>query len=347
LAIAAAPEHSARSLGVQNLALAPILGSATTAPATTAEAGRTEAAVLGRLQILVDADHRRHETSHRYREQKAVQRHLRTLCEDLDELLGQLGESARHHHVETVDPLLINAVAIATELARRLPCGRLRRNAPTAHVAVDVLDEVDVQRTLVLLEELDAELDRTARGDKGDRGAPALARAVLARIDALARAAASGRTRSRRLRTPPTDHANGGGCTPSTEGCPRQGEGAPAEAGAQARSGEEELLRPSGRTATRNRPVPGFELDADASLAPNGWRWRVRPRRLDGSLGQPVAVRLTLAEAERIRQRYVIAVYEPLTAPRAHPRRASAYADAPVAPAVAPAHSPEQSSPTI
>jgi hypothetical protein len=305
LAIAATPEHYARSLDVQNLALAPILGSATTAPTTTAEAGSTEAAVPGRLQILVDADHRRLATAHRYREQQAVQRHLRTLCEDLDELLGQLGEAARHHHVETVDPLLITAVALATELARRLPCGQLRRNAPTAQVAVDVLDEVDVQRTLVLLAELDAELDRTARGDKAGRGAPALARAVLARVDALARAAASGRTHARQLRTPPTDHANDGGWTPSTEGRAHRCENARAEAGAQARSGEEELLRPSGRAATRNRPVPGFELDADASLAPDGWRWRVRPRRLDGSLGQPVAVRLTLAEAERIRQRCV------------------------------------------
>jgi hypothetical protein len=64
-------------------------------------------------------------------------------------------------------------------------------------------------------------------------------------------------------------------------------------------SAEEELLRPSGRAAAGNRPVPGFELDADASLAPDDGRWRVRPRPLDGSLGPPVAVGLTLAEAER------------------------------------------------
>jgi len=51
--------------------------------------------------------------------------------------------------------------------------------------------------------------------------------------------------------------------------------------------------------------VPGLKLDADAALAPDDRRWRVRPRRLDGSLGQPVTMRLTLAEAERIRQRCV------------------------------------------
>jgi hypothetical protein len=58
---------------------------------------------------------------------------------------------------------------------------------------MDVLDEGEVLRTLVLVEELDAELDRTARGD-GAALAPAFARAVLARIDALATAAASCRT---------------------------------------------------------------------------------------------------------------------------------------------------------
>jgi hypothetical protein len=290
-------------MDVQN-PLAPILGTATTAPPRTAEAGRTEAAAPGRLQILVDADHRRQETAHSDREQQAARRHLRTLCEDLDELLGQVGEAVRRNHVEAVDPLLINAVAIAAELARRLPCGELQQNAATAHVAVDVLDEADVLRTLGLLEALDAELDRTARGDGAAR-APCLARAVLARIDALARAAASGRTRSRQLRTPPTDPANGDGWTPSTKGCGHQGEGALPEAGAHARRVETELLRPSGIAATRNRPIPGFELDAEAALAPDDWRWRVRPRRLDGSVGQPVAVRLTLAEAERIRQRCV------------------------------------------
>jgi hypothetical protein len=290
-------------MDVQN-PLAPILGTATTAPPRTAEAGRTEAAAPGRLQILVDADHRRQETAHSDREQQAARRHLRTLCEDLDELLGQVGEAVRRNHVEAVDPLLINAVAIAAELARRLPCGELQQNAATAHVAVDVLDEADVLRTLGLLEALDAELDRTARGDGAAR-APCLARAVLARIDALARAAASGRTRSRQLRTPPTDPANGDGWTPSTEGCADRGEGALGEAGVQARRVETELLRPSGIAATRNRPIPGFELDAEAALAPDDWRWRVRPRRLDGSVGQPVAVRLTLAEAERIRQRCV------------------------------------------
>jgi hypothetical protein len=304
LAIAATPECCRSHREVKNPLLAPILGTATTAPPRTAEAGRTKAAAPGRLQILVDADHRRQDAAHSDREQQAARRHLRTLCEDLDELLGQVGEAVRRNHVEAVDPLLINAVAIAAELARRLPCGELQQNAAEAHVAVDVLDEADVLRTVGLLEALDAELDRTARGD-GAAQAPCLARAVLARIDALARVAASGRTRSRKLLTPPTHHANGDGWTPSTEGCAHRREGALGEAGVQARSAEEQLTRPSDTPAAGNRSVPGFELEADASLAPADWRWRVRPRRLDGSLGQPVAVRLTLAEAERIRQRCV------------------------------------------
>jgi hypothetical protein len=304
LAIAATSECYGRHREVKNPLLAPILGTATTAPPRTAEAGRTKAAAPGRLQILVDADHRRQDAAHSDREQQAARRHLRTLCEDLDELLGQVGEAVRRNHVEAVDPLLINAVAIAAELARRLPCGELQQNAAEAHVAVDVLDEADVLRTVGLLEALDAELDRTARGD-GAAQAPWLARAVLARIDALARVAASGRTRSRKLLTPPTHNANGDGWTPSTEGCAHRREGALGEAGVQARSAEEQLTRPSDTPAAGNRSVPGFELEADASLAPADWRWRVRPRRLDGSLGQPVAVRLTLAEAERIRQRCV------------------------------------------
>jgi hypothetical protein len=258
----------------------------------------------GRLKLLVDADQRRQETAHSDREQQAARRHLRTLCEDLDEVLGQVGQAVRRNQVEAVDPLLINALAIAAEVVRRLPCGEPEQNAAAAHVGVDILDEADVLRTLGPLEALDAELDRTARGDSAAQ-APWLARAVLARIDALARVAASGRTSSRQPRTPPIDHANGGGRTPSTEGCAHRGEGALGEAGIQARSGEEGLTRPSDTAAAVNRPVPGFELDADAALAPDDWRWRVRPRRLDGSLGQPVAVRLMVAEAERIRQRCV------------------------------------------
>ena len=204
----------------------------------------------------------------------------------MDELLGQLAAAARHHHGEAADPLLIDAIAIAAELARRLPCGELQENAAATHVAVDALDEADVLRTLVLLEELDAQLDRTARGD-GAALAPALARAVLARIDALTRAAASGRTRSRELLTPLNDHANGDGWTPSTEGCAHRSDGALGEAGAQARRGEEELLRSSGRAAAGNRPVPGFELDAEASLAPDVRRWRVRPRRSAARSARP------------------------------------------------------------
>ena len=154
---------------------APSLGTCTTTPPRTAEPGRTEAAAPGRLQLLVDADHRRHETAHRDREQQAARRQLRTRCDDLDELLGQVGEAVRRNHAEAVDPVLINAVAIRAELVRRLPCGELQQNAAAAHVAVDVL-EADVLRTLGLLEALDAELDRTARGD-GAAQAPELARA--------------------------------------------------------------------------------------------------------------------------------------------------------------------------
>jgi hypothetical protein len=123
-----------------------------------------------------------------------VRRRLRTLCEDLDEVLGQVGDAVRRDHVRAAARLLIDAVAIVAELARRLPPGELGQNAAAVHVVVDALDELDVQRALVLLEELDAELDRTARGG-GAAQAPALADSLGAGIDALARAAASGRTR--------------------------------------------------------------------------------------------------------------------------------------------------------
>jgi hypothetical protein len=230
VAIAATSEGCGRRLGFTTLACAPIVGTATPAPPCAAEAGRTEPAAPGRLQVLVIDNHRLQETAHRSREQQAVRRHLRTLCEDLDELLGRLGDAARQHHVEAADPLLVTAVAIAAELARRLPCEELRQNAPTAHIAVEVLDEVDVLRTLVLLEELDGDLDRTASGDRAAR-APALARTVLARIDALARAAASGRTRSRqrgRVSIRPGDSTRSHACCGDEQSPPDRRRATPA-----------------------------------------------------------------------------------------------------------------------
>ena len=181
-------------MDVANLPLAPLLATAAETTPTALKAGRIEGAP-GALQIRVDADPRRRETALSDRDQQVARRHLRTLCEDLDELLGQVGEAARHHHVEAAAPLFIAAVAIAAELAWRLPGREVQQNAAAARVCVDVLDEADVLRTLGLLTELDAELDRTARGD-GTARAPEMARALLARIDTLGRASASGRTRS-------------------------------------------------------------------------------------------------------------------------------------------------------
>ena len=125
-----------------------------------------------------------------------LHRRLRTLCEDLDELLGQVGDAVRRDRVEEARRVLGHAVVIATELAEQLSPGVPGQWRPTPHVVESVLDEVDVQRTLVHLEELDAELEHRARG-RGTRRAAALADSLVNEIGDLTCAAASGRARPR------------------------------------------------------------------------------------------------------------------------------------------------------
>jgi hypothetical protein len=150
-----------------------------------------------RLQSLKSEDRCRRETAHADQEMRIVRRHLRTLCEDLDEVLGQVGDAVRRHHVEVAARLLDDAVAIAAELARRLPPGEGgEQEVPPLHVVVHALGEVEVQRSLGLLEKLDAELDRSARGGAAAE-ASGLADRLGTEIDALAAAAASGQIRAR------------------------------------------------------------------------------------------------------------------------------------------------------
>ena len=134
--------------------------------------------------------------AHADQERRELHRRLRTLCEDLDELLGQVGDAVRRDRAPEGARLLGHAMVIATELAERLAPGASGRRSSTLRVVASVLDEVDVQRTNVLLEELDAELDHTARG-RGGRRAAALADGLVSEITDLAGAAASGRARAR------------------------------------------------------------------------------------------------------------------------------------------------------
>jgi hypothetical protein len=102
--------------------------------------------------------------------------------------------------VKVAARLLDAAVAIAAELARGLPPAEGGQTAGTPHLVVDTLDEVEVQRSLGLVQELDAELERTARGGSAPE-APGMAGRLGTEIDALAAAAASGQVRTR-IRSP-------------------------------------------------------------------------------------------------------------------------------------------------
>jgi hypothetical protein len=141
--------------------------------------------------------------SHDELERQAVRRHQRTLCEDLDELLGRLADAVRREHVTAVARLLDGASAVATELARSLPSPEGGRSVAGPCLFVDTPDEAQVQRAHRLLVDLDAELDRTARGG-GAAGAPALAGCLRRVVDSLRRCdqggsdgAATGRAEAR------------------------------------------------------------------------------------------------------------------------------------------------------
>ncbi|HEY0409099.1 MAG TPA: hypothetical protein VGE42_02420, partial [Candidatus Dormibacteraeota bacterium] len=117
-------------------------------------------------------------------ELQAVRRHQRTLCEDLDELLGRLADAVRREHATATARLLDGAAAVATELARSLTRPEGGRSVAGACLLVEAPDEAQVQRAHRLLVELDAELDRTARGG-GGAGAPVLAGCLRRVVDSL------------------------------------------------------------------------------------------------------------------------------------------------------------------
>lgn len=102
----------------------------------------------------------------------------------------------RHDRAGEAARLLGQTVVITAELAGRLPRRAPARGRPLPHVLECVLDEVDVHRTLKLLEELDTELDHATRGCGAGR-AGALADSLVLEIGDLTWAAASGRTRPR------------------------------------------------------------------------------------------------------------------------------------------------------
>jgi hypothetical protein len=114
---------------------------------------------------------------------QVVRRHQRTLCEDLDELLGRLADAVRREHATAAARLLDGAAAVATELARSLPRTEGGRGVAVPCLLVAAPDEAQVQRAHRLLVELDAELDRTAHG--GGAGAPALAGCLRRVVDSL------------------------------------------------------------------------------------------------------------------------------------------------------------------
>jgi hypothetical protein len=122
--------------------------------------------------------------SHDELERQAVRRHQRTLCEDLDELLGRLADAVRREHVTAAARLLDGAAAVTGELARSLPSPHGGRSHAGPRLFTDTPDEAQVQRAHRLLVELDAELDRTARGD-GDAAAPVLAGCLRRVVDSL------------------------------------------------------------------------------------------------------------------------------------------------------------------
>jgi hypothetical protein len=144
------------------------------------------------LQLLQGDDRRRRRAALADVEQQTARRHLRTLCEDLDQVLGQVGDAVRRDHAQAAARLLTRAVAIAAELARRLPRSPGESNSTSGRPVIDSLDEVKVQRSLALVQALDAELDRAARGGTTPE-APELAGRLGTQINALAAAAASGR----------------------------------------------------------------------------------------------------------------------------------------------------------
>jgi hypothetical protein len=123
------------------------------------------------------------------RSARLLHRRLRTLCEDLDELLGRVAEAVRLNRVTAAAALLVDAVTIAGELASRLSVAR-RAKVGVVHPTAEGLDEAEVLRALVLIRGLDDEVHRTAQGG-GDGDASLRAGALLTAIRTLAEVARS------------------------------------------------------------------------------------------------------------------------------------------------------------
>ena len=128
------------------------------------------------------------------RRREVALRRLRTLCEDADELLGQVAEAARFGDAEAA----LGPLTAVRDVAR-LILQRLRRPVPAGPQAArpDALEEDRVLATLALVEELDFQLRDAHIGYRGAGWrAGLLAEKLVVEIDQLTAAAASGRTRA-------------------------------------------------------------------------------------------------------------------------------------------------------
>jgi hypothetical protein len=118
---------------------------------------------------------------------RLLRRRLRTLCEDLDEVLARVAEAIRQHRGGAAASLLFDAVGIAGELASHLSVARLAL-VDDAPPTMDGVHELDVLRTMVCVRILDGDLQRAAQGEGGG-DASLRAGELLASIRTLAEAA--------------------------------------------------------------------------------------------------------------------------------------------------------------
>jgi hypothetical protein len=128
-------------------------------------------------------------STRRNRSGRLLHRRLRTLCEDLDELLGRVGEAVRQHRVTAAAGLLVDAVALAGELDSHLSVAA-HPGDDVVRPTVETLQEAEVLRVVDRVRGLDDELHRAAQGG-GDGDGSVQARALLAAIRRLAEAARS------------------------------------------------------------------------------------------------------------------------------------------------------------
>jgi hypothetical protein len=142
------------SCSAEHLLLARILEEPCSGPAPLESIARTRAEQLDGV-VTARAQRRRTEAHHR----------LRSVCEDIDELLGQAAEAARRGDTEAAREPLASAHRLASlilyALRRSVPVGSPSTPPPQA------LDEDDIMAALALVEELDSQLRDAHIGYRG------------------------------------------------------------------------------------------------------------------------------------------------------------------------------------